>query len=110
MRDRLPGRRVPYAFCRPKTMWSTEKLGLGMFQLLGYQVDAVENGREAVAASARLAYDMLLMDCQMPEKWNFAATKAIRDGERHRGGHVPIVALTAHTTDSVATMLGRRHD
>jgi CheY-like chemotaxis protein len=39
------------------------------------------------------------MDCQMPEMDGFSATRAIRDGERHTGCHVPIVALTAHATD-----------
>ena len=60
------------------------EVALGMFELLGYQVDAVENGREAVAASAGVSYDLIFMDCQMPEMDGLAAAAAIRHGKWSR--------------------------
>ncbi len=41
-------------------------------------------------------YDLILMDVQMPRMNGFEATGAIRENERARGGHIPIVAMTAH--------------
>jgi CheY-like chemotaxis protein/HPt (histidine-containing phosphotransfer) domain-containing protein len=66
----------------------------------GHRADAVENGREAVAAVERAGaggFDVVLMDVQMPEMGGFEAATAIREKERRSGGHVPILALTAHT-------------
>jgi two-component system, sensor histidine kinase and response regulator len=76
------------------------EVGIQMAELLGHQADAVVNGREAIAASAQVAYDLVFMDCQMPEMDGFAATRVIRDGERLTGAHLPIVALTAHAIGS----------
>ena len=54
------------------------------------------NGREALVVLERERVDLILMDVQMPELDGIEATRAIRERERTRGGHVPIVALTAH--------------
>ncbi|HWN43063.1 MAG TPA: response regulator [Thermoanaerobaculia bacterium] len=54
------------------------------------------NGREAVAALEREAFDVVLMDIQMPEMDGFQATAAIRAREASSGGHIPILAMTAH--------------
>ena len=54
------------------------------------------NGREALTALAQGTFDLLLTDIQMPEMDGFAATKAIRQRETETGGHLPIVAMTAH--------------
>jgi CheY-like chemotaxis protein len=43
-------------------------------------------------------YDLVLMDVQMPGQNGFEATRAIREKERERGGHTPIVAMTAHAS------------
>jgi CheY-like chemotaxis protein len=68
-----------------------------MLEKLGWQVRVVENGQEAVVESSEIAYDVILMDVQMPEMDGLNATMAIRTRERQRGaGHVPIVALTAY--------------
>ena len=69
----------------------------GLLQSLGYAVETVEDGRQAVEAVGRERYDLVLMDVHMPELDGFAATAAIRERERAAGGgrHVPIVALTA---------------
>ena len=62
----------------------------------GHTAVTVVNGREAVAAVAHGAFDLVLMDVQMPEMDGLEATAAIRKAEKATGAHVPIVALTAH--------------
>jgi signal transduction histidine kinase/DNA-binding response OmpR family regulator len=73
-----------------------QRVLLHMLTGFGHRADAVATGREAVAAAARTAYDLILMDVQMPEMDGLEATAEIRRQEAVRGGHVPIVALTAH--------------
>jgi len=63
---------------------------------IGFTPDLAANGREAVERSAAVAYDLILMDCQMPEMDGYEATRAIRARERESGAHVPIIAMTAH--------------
>jgi TMAO reductase system sensor TorS len=69
-----------------------------MLEYLGCRVDAVANGREAVEAYGRTDYDLVFMDCQMPEMDGFEAVLHIRTQEKTAGAHrhTPIVALTAH--------------
>jgi signal transduction histidine kinase/CheY-like chemotaxis protein/HPt (histidine-containing phosphotransfer) domain-containing protein len=66
-----------------------------LLERLGCTVDVVANGQEAVAAAAQRPYDLILMDCQMPEMDGFAATAALRARESD-GRRTPIVALTAN--------------
>jgi len=58
-------------------------------------VETVENGRQAVEAVRQRPYDLVLMDCHMPELDGFAATAAIRRDEASQGRRTPIVAVTA---------------
>ncbi|MGD0113566.1 MAG: response regulator [Armatimonadota bacterium] len=65
----------------------------------GLQCDIAANGAEAVALVASGSYDLVLMDCQMPEMDGYTATRRIRTHEaRTAGTHVPVIALTASAT------------
>jgi PAS domain S-box-containing protein len=70
-----------------------QEVAAAMLRKRGHKVDVVANGAEAVVAVTRVAYDLVLMDIQMPELDGFEATKRIREGV---AAHVPIIALTAH--------------
>jgi PAS domain S-box-containing protein len=74
-----------------------QQVALGILQIQGYRVSVANNGREALDAYAQGAFDLILMDCQMPEMDGFEATVQIRKREQTSGGRrVPIVALTAN--------------
>jgi two-component system sensor histidine kinase/response regulator len=62
----------------------------------GYAVTVAGDGRTAVAAVEKESFDIVLMDVQMPEMDGFEATMAIRQREKSTGGHIPIIAMTAH--------------
>ncbi len=67
-----------------------------MLGKLGHSVTVAGDGNEALAAWERGDFDLVLIDVQMPNMDGFECTSAIRSREERRGGHVPIVALTAH--------------
>jgi two-component system sensor histidine kinase/response regulator len=67
-----------------------------LFEKRGHLVTVAGNGREALAALEREQFDLVLMDVQMPELDGFETTAAIRAREHSVGGHIPIVAMTAH--------------
>jgi CheY-like chemotaxis protein/HPt (histidine-containing phosphotransfer) domain-containing protein len=67
-----------------------------MLQDRGHEVTVVGNGRQAVEALASETFDVTLMDVAMPEMDGFEAVEFIRNRERAEGGHMPIIALTAH--------------
>jgi len=71
-------------------------LAAGILEKRGHSVFVAANGREAVAAATADAFDLILMDVQMPEMDGFEATRCIRESELPTGHHTPIVAMTAH--------------
>jgi PAS domain S-box-containing protein len=73
-----------------------QKIVARMLSKLGYRVEVVGNGREALNAVERRKYSAILMDCQMPEMDGFEATAKIRDRESETKTHSPIIAMTAH--------------
>ncbi|MEE8159186.1 MAG: response regulator, partial [Dehalococcoidia bacterium] len=74
-----------------------QEVALGMLELFGCRTDVANNGREAVEAVSRTAYDVVLMDCHMPELNGFEATKTIREQEALLNSpRLPIIALTAN--------------
>ena len=76
-----------------------QKVVIKQLEKIGFKADAVANGAEALAATAKVAYDLVLMDCQMPEMDGFAATREIRRREGEFNLHTPIVALTANALE-----------
>ena len=80
-----------------------QQVALKQLENLGYQADAVSDGSQAVEALARAAYDIILMDCQMPGVNGYDATMLIRDREQEQaatgtpGKRVCIIAMTANT-------------
>lgn len=74
-----------------------QKVVKSQLERLGYSVEVVENGYEALAALDRETYSLILMDCQMPKMDGYAAATEIRRRESALGmGRLPIIALTAH--------------
>ncbi len=72
-----------------------QKLAAVLLQKVGYTVETVENGAQALEKISREHYDAVLMDVQMPEMDGFEATRQIR--QRESGSqHLPIIAMTAH--------------
>ena len=82
-----------------------QELAREMILFAGCECDCVVNGREAVRAAATGRYDMVIMDCMMPEMDGYAATQAIRAEEARRAAsghpprHFPIIALTANAME-----------
>ncbi|KAA3662610.1 MAG: response regulator [Calditrichaeota bacterium] len=77
-----------------------QKVAMRMLEKLGFEVDCVSNGMDAISAVKNSTYNLVLMDVQMPVMDGLEAVKKIRDSEKD--SHIPVIALTANA------MLGDR--
>jgi PAS domain S-box-containing protein len=73
-----------------------QRLAVRLLEKRGHRVVVAENGLKAVAAFEHTPFDLILMDIQMPEMNGYEATAVIREKEKATGGHIPIIAITAH--------------
>jgi CheY-like chemotaxis protein len=72
-----------------------QKVACRLLEKLGYQVEVAHDGKAAFDAWENGSYDLILMDCQMPQLDGFQTTRQIRAAET-ADQHIPIIALTAH--------------
>lgn len=72
-----------------------QKLAMALIGRLGYKVDLANNGQEALDKLSEKQYDVVFMDCQMPVKDGYEATRELRAREG-QGMHTPIIAMTAN--------------
>jgi CheY-like chemotaxis protein len=113
----------PHLSLRPAALWGkfaassarvlvvednviNQKVALRMLEKLGIRTDVAGNGREAMQMLAGQAYNVILMDCQMPEMDGYQTSREIREKEES-GRRVPIIAMTA---DADADCVDRRSE
>ncbi|HET6512772.1 MAG TPA: response regulator, partial [Candidatus Kapabacteria bacterium] len=75
-----------------------QKVAITQLRKLGYSADAVANGLEVLKVLESVPYDVILMDCQMPELDGYEATRQIRASASHTSD-IPIIAMTAHAME-----------
>ena len=73
-----------------------QQVAVKMIEKFGGTTDIAQNGREALEKLVTSAYDLVFMDCQMPEMDGYEATRIIREKELNSGAHIPIIAMTAN--------------
>lgn len=90
---------VPYRILLAEDNAVNRKLALMQLKKIGYRADVAEDGHAVLAAMQSTRYDLILMDCQMPEMDGYETTRAIRAVEQHSGAHIPIIAITANAME-----------
>jgi CheY-like chemotaxis protein len=94
----VPGRRQerPLRILLAEDNLVNQRLAVRILEKQGHTVVVANNGKEALAILAQQPFDLVLMDLEMPELGGFATTARVREQEKETGGHLPIIALTAH--------------
>jgi PAS domain S-box-containing protein len=92
--DRIPASRRRLRILLAEDNAINQKVAIRLLERMGHQVQVAWNGKQAVSAVEQFEYDLVLMDCQMPEMDGYAATRNIRLLDR--GRCLPIVAMTAN--------------
>jgi hypothetical protein len=94
--EELPAPRTAWRVLVVEDVPSLQRLLMMMLRKAGHEAFAAADGYEAVALVEREAFDIILMDIQMPGMNGLEATRLIRAREAQSGAHVPIIAVTAH--------------
>jgi PAS domain S-box-containing protein len=94
--ERLPALAAPLHVLLAEDNLVNQKLARKMLEDMGATLVVAEDGFQVLVALEQSAFDVVLMDCQMPGMDGFVATSRVREQERLRGGHIPIVAMTAN--------------
>jgi CheY-like chemotaxis protein len=76
-----------------------QRIAVRLLEKMGHEAVVAVNGLETVLQHAASAFDLILMDVQMPEMSGFEATQHIREREKSTGEHIRIIALTAHAIE-----------
>lgn len=76
-----------------------QQVAVRLLKKLGYDPDIAQDGTEALARLAQEHYDLVFMDCQMPDMDGYTATAKIRQQEAREGRQTPIVAMTANAME-----------
>jgi CheY-like chemotaxis protein len=102
MKSTLPDSLIPskkFRILIAEDIPSNQLLILKFLEILGYEAKAVANGKEAITELNQNAYDLILMDVQMPEMDGYEATQQIRRLEDPLRKNIPILALTANSVE-----------
>ncbi len=91
-----PGAVLPLRILLAEDGLVNQQVAVGLLALRGHRVVVANNGKEALAALEKEPFDLVLMDVEMPEMDGLEATIAIRQKEKITGGHVWVLAMTAH--------------
>lgn len=81
-----------------------QEVVIATLEFFGCNVDTVNNGKRAVQSWEVGTYDLILMDCLMPEMDGFEATRRIRKMEEH-GNRIPIIAISGHNSDDMQVQM-----
>jgi CheY-like chemotaxis protein len=73
-----------------------QRVASALLARAGYRAEVANNGEEALSALARMPFDLVLMDCQMPVLDGYSATQRLRERESGGSKHVPVIAMTAN--------------